>query len=146
MYYFGKKNEITEPEQTLLKRIGFRSKIELVPLPQAGITQGDKAKKLEAENLLSKISDQSFVIAFDERGQSKDSIAFSKWLKDRLIDQDEVVFVIGGAYGLDESLLNRANEKLCLGRMVWTRNLCRYMALEQIYRALEIDGGSHFHK
>ena len=146
LYYFGKKNEITTPEQELIKRIGFRAKIELVPLHQAGVTDAIKAKKREAENFLSKISDQSFVVAFDEHGEEQDSLVFSKWLKGKLVENGEVVFVIGGAYGLDASILNRANTKLRFGIMVWTRNLFRSMALEQIYRALEIDGGSNFHK
>lgn len=146
LYYFGKKNEITEPEKELIKRIGFRSKIELIPLPQAGMTDGNKAKKKEADNLLSKISDQGFIVALDERGKEKDSIAFSKWMKGKLVESGEIIFIIGGAYGLDISVLNRADQKLRFGKMVWTRNLFRYMMLEQIYRALEIDGGGNFHK
>ena len=146
LYYFGKKNEITAPEEELIKRIGFRAKIELIPLSQAGVTDAIKAKKIEAENFLSKISDQSFVVAFDEHGEEQDSLVFSKWLKGKLVENGEVVFVIGGAYGLDASILNRANTKLRFGTMVWTRNIFRSMALEQIYRALEIDGGSNFHK
>ncbi len=146
LYFFGKKNEITDREQELVKRIGFRAKIEINPIAQAGIGDAGKTKKIEAEKILNKISDQSFLIAFDERGEEFDSPGFSKWLKDRLVDEKEVIFVIGGADGLDESILSRADFCLRFGRMVWTRNLFRYMACEQIYRALEIDGGGNFHK
>ncbi len=145
-YFFGKKNEITDREQELIKRIGFRTKIEMIPLAQAGIDNVGKTKKIEAAKFLSKISDQDFVIVFDEKGEEFDSPKFSKWLKDKLVNEKEVIFVIGGADGLDESVLSRANFQLRFGRMVWTRNLFRYMALEQIYRALEIDGGGKFHK
>ena len=146
LYFFGKKNEIMDREQEFLRRIGFRAKIEIIPLSQAGITDSNKAKEKEAISFLNKISDQDFIIAFDEHGQEFDSPDFSKWLKSKLVDFGEVIFVIGGAYGLHEKVLSRANAKIRFGKMVWTRNLFRLMALEQIYRALEIDGGSNFHK
>lgn len=146
VYFFGKKNEITEWEQKYCKRIGFRAQIELIPLHQAGLSDVTKTKSKEADNFLNKISDQLFVVALDENGQSFDSPGFSAWLKERLVDHGQVVFVVGGAHGLDDRILARANAKLRLGKMVWTRNLARLMLLEQLYRALEIDGGSNFHK
>lgn len=146
IYFFGKQNEVTAWEQTHLKRIGFRAKIEVIALSQAGITDARKAKAKEAQLFLSKIENRDFVVALDENGQSFDSVQFSGWLKDRLVDQGEIIFVIGGAHGLGAEILERANAKLQLGKMVWTRNLVRLMLLEQLYRALEIDGGSNFHK
>lgn len=146
LYFFGKQNELTDREQELIKRISFRSKVEVIALSQAGIKEGDKAKEKETGIFLNKISDQSFVVAFDENGKEMDSQEFSKWLKDTLIERSEVVFVIGGTHGLSDDVLSRANLKLRCGKMVWTRNLFRNMALEQIYRALEIDGGGNFHK
>ncbi len=146
IYFFGKKNEITADEQKLIKRINFRAKCELIPLSQAGINESSKAKELEANKLLNKINDQTFLIAFDEHGKKFNSPDFSKFLKDKLVNHNEVIFVIGGAHGLHEKILQRANDKISFGEMVWTRNLFRLMACEQIYRAMEIDGGSNFHK
>lgn len=146
IYFFGKKNEITDWEQEYLRRINFRCKCEAIPLNQAGIKDSKVAKEKEAELLLNKISDQSFVIALDEKGKEFDSVNFSKWTKKQLETFGEIIFVIGGAHGLHRKVLDRANSKVCFGRMVWTRNLVRLMVLEQIYRAMEIDGGSNFHK
>ncbi len=146
LFFFGKKTEIEPREQELLKRINFRSKIELHPLPQAGLRNEKKNKKIEAENFLDKIGDKDFVVAFDEKGDEYDSQKFALWLKSRLEESRPIVFVIGGAYGLDSSILSRANACLRFGEMTWTRNLFRHMTLEQIYRALEINGGSNFHK
>ncbi len=146
LYFFGKSREITEREKELAKRIGFRAKIELIALPQAGITDAEKAKSEEAERLLKKIGSKDFVIALDEHGQEFDSVKFSRDLRKKLENHGKVIFVIGGAHGLGKGILNRANQKVSFGKMVWTRNLVRHMALEQIYRALEIAGGSNFHK
>jgi len=76
----------------------------------------------------------------------KNSVEFAHQFKKWIVDRGEVHFVIGGAYGLDQKIISRANYLLSFGRMVWTRNLFRKMACEQIYRALEIEGGSNFHK
>lgn len=145
-YFFGKKNEITQTEQELIRRIGFRCSIELIAISQAGIKDSEKAKEKEAELLFSKIEDRDCLIAFDEHGKEYDSPAFSVWLKTQLIEKTTICFVMGGAHGLHELILKRAQSHVRFGKMVWTRNLFRHMALEQIYRALEIDGGSNFHK
>lgn len=146
LYFFGKSREITSREEELIKRIGFRAKIELIPISQAGINDSKKAKEIESTNFLKKINNKSFVVVFDENGNTPNSLEFSKNLKSDLVDHGEVAFLIGGSYGIGEETLLRANKKISLGKMVWTRNLVRYMALEQIYRAMEIDGGSNFHK
>ncbi len=146
LYFFGKSREITEREKELVKRINFRAKLELIPLSQAGITDVNKAKKEESTKFLQKITEKDFIIAFDEHGKHFDSVEFSRDLRKNLENQGEIIFVIGGAHGLGKEILTRANEKISFGKMVWTRNLVRHMALEQIYRALEIAGGSNFHK
>ncbi|MCF7918050.1 23S rRNA (pseudouridine(1915)-N(3))-methyltransferase RlmH [Candidatus Gracilibacteria bacterium] len=146
LYFFGKQNEIEMREKELLKRIGFRSKIEVIAFPQAGLDDEMKTKDKEGNVLLNKFSVQDFVVVLDEHGEEMDSLEFSKYIKLQLVEQGTVIFVIGGAYGLSDMVLNRANKKIRFGKMVWTRNLVRLMALEQIYRALEIDGGGNFHK
>jgi len=146
IYFFGKKNEIIDWEQKHLKRIGFRVSVELIALNQAGLSDVQKTKSKESELFLSKISDRDFIIVLDENGKNLDSVQFSSWLKKNLEDQGTVTLVIGGAHGLGEKVLQRANAKISLGAMVWTRNLARLMLLEQLYRALEIDGGGNFHK
>jgi len=83
---------------------------------------------------------------FDEKGEPFNSPSFASWMEKHIEDNRQIVFVIGGAYGLDERALERADATISLGGMVWTRNLARHMVLEQIYRALEIAGGGNFHK
>ncbi|MDH3324619.1 MAG: 23S rRNA (pseudouridine(1915)-N(3))-methyltransferase RlmH [Candidatus Peregrinibacteria bacterium] len=146
LYFFGKKNEITDRERELAKRIGFRAKCELIPLSQAGITEPEKAKELEGDKFLSKICDRDFIIAFDEHGKKMSSVDFSSFLNNSLVDRGDVIFLIGGAHGIHQKVLDRVDQKISFGEMVWTRNLFRTMALEQIYRALEIAGGGNFHK
>jgi len=69
LFFFGKQTEITAREQELIKRIGFRSQIEVIAIPQAGIKENKKCKEKEADKLLEKLTDKDFVIALDEQGK-----------------------------------------------------------------------------
>lgn len=149
LVFFGKKNEITDREKELLKRINFSVPAELIPLPQAGIkAEVKKIKSIEADKFWDKFDPKdSVIMAFDEHGQKFDSPQFAQWLKQTSENTNkDLIFVIGGAYGLDPSILKKSHTTLSFGSMVWTRNLFRTMALEQIYRAFEINGGKNFHK
>jgi 23S rRNA (pseudouridine1915-N3)-methyltransferase len=146
LYFFGKKGEINTREKELLRRINFRTHLELIPLSQAGIKDEERAKAKEAEKFLAKIRPTDFLIAFHETGQDFNSLQFANWLNKKQQIESSLVAVVGGAHGLDRQILTRANIKLSFSKMVWTRNLFRLMALEQIYRAVEIQGGSNFHK
>jgi len=146
LLFIGKSTEITPREHELSRRIDFRVKFELVPLSPAGIRDSKKAKKIESDRFLNKICDRDFVVIFDERGRDFDSPGFSKFCKKHLVDHGKITFIIGGADGLGEGITARADAQICLGKMTWTHHLARLMAIEQIYRALEIDHGSNFHK
>ena len=146
LYYFGKRNELTAAEDDLVRKINFRCSLEVLCLPQAGITDPEICKIREGDALLKKISPTDYLIALDEHGAVYTSIQFAAQLKKDFIARTHLTFVVGGAYGLSEAVLRRADATLSLSSMVWTRNLARHMTLEQLYRALEIDGGSNFHK
>jgi 23S rRNA (pseudouridine1915-N3)-methyltransferase len=57
-----------------------------------------------------------------------------------------VVFLIGGADGLDPSILSSANETMAFGPQTWPHALARAMLAEQIYRAVTILSGSPYHR
>ena len=94
----------------------------------------------EAEKILKQIDDKDYVILCDERGKESSSIDFSKKiLKIREnFSSRKLVFVIGGAYGVDESVQQRANEKICLSKMTMNHYIAQLFLLEQIYRAFTI--------
>lgn len=146
LYFFGKQNEIEPRELELIRRIGFRCPISLIALPQAGLKDSIQNKKKEADSFFKKIQDSDFLIAFDEAGTEYDSLQFADSIQKSIETHRHISFVIGGAYGLDTTILDRAQKKLRFGRMVWTRKLFRLMALEQLYRSFEINTGTAFHK
>lgn len=146
IYYFGKQSEVSVWEQIYLQRIGHRVEIETVALPQAGLREEIRNKEKEADVLLKKIDSQEFVVVLDEMGKNLDSVSISNTLSQAFETHGNILFIIGGAFGLAPQVLERANLKLSFGKAVWTRNLVRLMLFEQVYRALEIRAGSNFHK
>ena len=91
--------------------------------------------------------DKAVVCALDERGKVVSSPDFAARLADwRDAGRADVQFVIGGADGLDRSVLDRADFKLSLGAMVWPHLLVRVMLAEQLYRATSILAGLPYHR
>ncbi len=96
---------------------------------------------------LSHHLDDSHVIACDEHGQALASRAFADRIA-KLRDEGvrRLVFVVGGADGLDQSLLDRAGSRLAFGPQTWPHALVRAMLAEQVYRAVTILSGSPYHR
>ena len=93
-------------------------------------------KSDEATLLLQNIPDQAKIVALDERGANltsqKFASLFRNWQNQGL---REVYIIIGGSDGLDQRILDRAQEKISFGSLTWPHKLVRVMLVEQIYRA-----------
>ncbi|WP_304218584.1 23S rRNA (pseudouridine(1915)-N(3))-methyltransferase RlmH [Phenylobacterium aquaticum] len=103
-------------------------------------------KAAEAEVLKPHL-EAAHVIACDERGQARASRDFAAEIG-RLRDDGvrKLVFVIGGADGLDPALVAQAQGKLAFGPQTWPHALARAMLAEQIYRAVTILAGGPYHR
>jgi 23S rRNA (pseudouridine1915-N3)-methyltransferase len=118
----------------------------LGPVEVVEVEARKPGKAAEAEALRAHLTD-SHVIACDERGPAKASRAFAKEmavLRDRGVRR--LVFLIGGADGLDPTLVGEANGKLAFGPQTWPHALARAMLAEQVYRAVSILAGSPYHR
>ena len=104
-------------------------------------------RREEAAALASGLSPGAFVVALDERGRGLTSEAFAERLR-RLRDDGtaDVVFLLGGADGLDPGLVDRAGLVLAFGPMTWPHQLARTMLAEQLYRAMTIIAGHPYHR
>jgi len=103
-------------------------------------------KKLEGELIARHIKPSTYLILLDEKGESFSSEGFSAFLQKRLNSGiKEVVFCIGGAYGFDQQLYNRANASVSLSEMTFTHQMVRLVFVEQLYRAFTILKGEQYH-
>ena len=85
------------------------------------------------------------MILLDERGKNLSSPEMSSILSQNFISAKEVVFIIGGAFGVDEDIRLKSDLVWSFSRLVFPHQLMRVMLVEQIYRAQEIASGGKYH-
>ena len=87
-----------------------------------------------------------YLIALDEKGKALSSQKFANFIQSRANDSvKQLVFLIGGAYGIDEEILKRANYRLSLSEFTFPHQLVRLILAEQIYRACTIIRKEKYH-
>lgn len=122
-------------------KISHYSKIEMVELKPSKTARALSSQKVldESEKILQFISPDDFVILFDEKGESLDSLQFSKKIENiQNSGKKRAIFLIGGAFGVGEVVKARANLKVSFSKMVFNHLVAQVVALEQIYRAFTI--------
>ena len=102
-------------------------------------------REREAERLRARVEGAT-VVACDERGAAMTSSKFARFLQDARERARDVAFVIGGAYGLAESLRDKAQTRLALAPWTLPHELARLVLAEQLYRAGTIVRGEPYHK
>lgn len=107
--------------------------------------EDDAIKKTEAEAILKKISPTDFVVLLDDKGKTYNSEQFASYLEKMQHQTSSLIFVIGGAYGFDESVYVRANAKLSLSAFTFSHQLVPLIFGEQLYRAFTIIKGEKYH-
>ncbi len=122
------------------------NRVEIPDLKNSKSLSKEQQKQKEAELILSKISNQDFVVLLDERGKEYSSMQLSaelnKWMNQSI---SSVVFIIGGPYGFDQSMYDRANAKISLSKLTFSHQMVRLFFVEQVYRAFSILKGEPYH-
>lgn len=147
----GKPHEsfVKEGVEMFTKRISnyFSVQWNIIPMPKnAGVMDGEMLKVKEGETILSLLAKDDFLILLDERGKSFTSEALAKFLEQRTVESvKNVIFLIGGAYGVSDDVMQRANFKWSLSPLVFPHQLVRLILAEQIYRACSIMRNEKYH-
>ena len=103
-------------------------------------------KQHEAKLIQDKIVKGSYVVVLDLLGKQMSSEVFSDIFKSQMMYGRNIDFIIGGAFGLDESILLLADIKLCLSKMTFPHQIAKLLLFEQIYRAQTILDNHPYHK
>lgn len=129
------------------KRLNSFWKIQWLELKDVSLkeTGGIELVKSKEALIINKvILPSDYLIAMDEHGKSYNSVDFAGEIT-QLITTKDIVFIIGGVYGLDASILNKANLKLSFSAFTFPHQLIRLVLIEQIYRAWTISSGKTYH-
>lgn len=109
--------------------------------------RGEEVKSQEGEALLRSVPDGALVIAMTEDGKKMSSLELAQRVRDWMVEgRQDVVFLIGGAYGLSQEVKKRANLRLSLSAMTFPHDIARMLLWEQLYRAMTIIRGEPYHK
>jgi 23S rRNA (pseudouridine1915-N3)-methyltransferase len=102
-------------------------------------------QKEEAQAVLKKIAGDDELILLDERGKEFSSQEFSSWLQKKLNASKNLCFVIGSAYGFDDSLKKKCTMMISLSKMTLPHQLAKVVFAEQLYRAFTILKNEKYH-
>lgn len=142
----GKKHEswVTDGIERYESRLKKPFNIEWVLLPHSALSDA-AARQEESERILSRVDARAFVVLLDERGDELDSPQLAKLFDTVFTAGRQVTLVIGGAYGVDDRVHQRADIVWSLSPLVFPHQLVRLILAEQLYRAQQITAGHPYH-
>ena len=135
------------------KRLSRFCKLEILELPEDRLpddpsqAQIDAALAKEADAIRAKLPSSAYIIAMCVEGKTRSSEELAGLV--RTFEQNaakHLVILIGGSFGMAESLKKEAWVRLSMSPMTFPHHLARVMVLEQVYRAFKINEGSSYHK
>lgn len=131
------------------KRISHYYPVEwkIISLPKSKAVLPEKILKArEAALILESIKKDDYLVALDEKGSMLSSAKLASWMQARTNESvKQLVFLIGGAYGLGEDVLRRANFIWSLSPLTFPHQLVRLILAEQVYRACTIIKNEKYH-
>lgn len=151
LWSIGKENDvyIREGITVFQKRLQHYVDFELKLIPtvkQAASLPVPELKKQEAKLILDLLQPQDYLVALDEYGKMMTTLQLADFIQQRAnAGTRQVIILIGGAFGLDNSLLQRAQLKLSLSPLTFPHQLVRLIMTEQLYRAYTVLNREKYH-
>lgn len=135
--------------EVFMKRLKHYVKVRELIIPDIKDRKhlnADQIKEKEAILILEKLASANFSVLLDERGKEFSSVEFAGFLQKTMnAGIRELFFIIGGAYGVAESVKQKANITVSLSRMTFTHQFIRLLLAEQVYRAMTILKNEPYH-
>ena len=132
-----------------LKLLSRFAKVEnqIVPTLKNSASLSPAGLKAREADLIDKAVGPDYLVALHDRGRSYDSPAFARMIEKLQTESGgRLTLVIGGAFGLDERIINRADLVVSLSDLTFSHQLTRLVILEQLYRGFSILAGTKYHK
>ncbi len=140
----GKLNQKGIIEQIQYYKKQLPMKLDMIEVADEPTMQG---MQLEGERILSKINPSDIVIALAIDGKMMSSEEFASFMDEKTTySSSDLVFIIGGSYGLSLDVIRRANMTLSFSKMTFPHQLMRLILIEQIYRGQMILKHHPYHK
>lgn len=141
-----KENYLKDAIEEYKKRLSKYTNLEIIELKDEGLVEEEKAKKLEAEKIEKQLGEKDYIITLEIEGKEYTSEEFAEKLRLIQMESSNITFIIGGSYGLDDRIKQRAKMHLSFSKMTFPHQLFRVILLEQIYRSYKINNHESYHK
>ena len=141
-----KEKYLKDAIEEYTKRIKKYTNIELIEVKDEGLVEESKAISLEAEKIKKHLSPRDYIITMEIEGKQLTSEEFAEKLNQIQIENSNIVFIIGGSYGLSDEIKQLSKLHLSFSRMTFPHQLFRVLLLEQIYRCYKILNNESYHK
>ncbi|MES2131755.1 MAG: 23S rRNA (pseudouridine(1915)-N(3))-methyltransferase RlmH [Bacteroidota bacterium] len=106
----------------------------------------EEQKREEALSIQKMLEPSDYLVCMDEHGNQFSSVGFAEFLNKRMLSGcKRLVFLIGGPYGIDSSILNKASYVLSLSEMTFSHQMIRLFFNEQLYRGFSILKNEKYH-
>lgn len=150
LWQLGKNQSEIEPLIAMYeKRIKQYNPFSIETLPEAKKipdNQREKIKQVEAATILKKLEPNDLLVLLDEKGKHYSSVQYANQLQQWFnAGKKRLIFLIGGAYGFDESIYKRQNAQISFSAMTYSHQIIRVMYMEQLYRAFTILNNEPYH-
>lgn len=128
------------------KRLTKYTSIEIIEIKDEGLLPPIQAMEKEGEKIKKHLSEKDYIITMEIAGKEITSEEFSRKLEEIMLISSNITFIIGGSYGLAESVKEQAKYHLSFSKLTFPHQLFRVLLLEQIYRAFKIMKNESYHK
>lgn len=142
-----------EASEEYVKRLGAFCHFHLIEVAEERLPDNPSTAQIaatieaEGKRLLAQISKDSAVIALCIEGKEMDSPALANYIEKIAVGGgSHITLVIGGSWGLSESVKQRARLRFSMSPLTFPHQLARVMLLEQLYRAFQISNNGKYHK
>ena len=141
-----KESYLKEAIEEYQKRLSKYTNLEIIEVKDEGLVEKEKTLKLEEEKIGKHLNEKDYIITLEIEGKEVTSEEFAEKLRMIEIENSNIVFIIGGSYGLSNKIKEKARFHLSFSKMTFPHQLFRVILLEQIYRAYKINHHESYHK
>jgi 23S rRNA (pseudouridine1915-N3)-methyltransferase len=137
---------VSEGFSEYARRLPRETALSLVEVPSGKARPPERARLEQAERMLKRLGPNDWVVALDCAGEVCSTQQLSRKLDHWRMQGCDVAFLVGGADGLDQSCLTKADEVMSLSKLTFPHELVRVILAEQLYRAWTILSGHPYHR
>jgi len=138
--FLGKKNTsfLEGLIKEYLKRLNKYVKAEYIFI--------DEKNNLKLEQkIIKQVKKRDYMIVLDEKGNTFTTLEYASLLKKTLVNFSSIIFIVGDAYSVPNSISAHANTIFSLSKMTFPHMIARLIILEQTYRSFCILNNHPYH-